>query len=68
MKFAVVLATLVVAVIACGKAIYAGTYYVDQAHSAIDKGTSAGAPSTDVIGVPRPQLQGFDIGGYEYRP
>ena len=39
-----------------------------QGSAAIDKGASAGAPSTDVAGVSRPQLTAFDIGGHEYRP
>ena len=33
--------------------------------SAIDNGTSAGAPSTDQREVSRPQGNGYDIGAYE---
>jgi len=33
--------------------------------SALDRGTSAGAPSTDQRGVSRPQGSGYDIGAFE---
>jgi len=32
----------------------------------IDTGTSTGAPSSDMDGIPRPQGNGFDMGAYEY--
>ena len=32
----------------------------------IDLGTSAGAPSEDIDGTPRPQSKGFDMGAYEF--
>lgn len=32
----------------------------------IDTGTAAGAPSSDILGVPRPQGAGYDMGAYEY--
>jgi len=34
----------------------------------IDAGTLTGAPTTDIIGVSRPQGSGVDIGAYEYSP
>ncbi len=36
--------------------------------SAIDAGTSFGAPDADQRGVSRPMLKGYDIGAYEYAP
>jgi len=30
-----------------------------------DTGTAAGAPATDILGVPRPQCDGIDMGAYE---
>jgi len=33
---------------------------------AIDTGLALGAPSTDVLGIARPQGTGIDIGAYEY--
>ncbi len=32
----------------------------------IDSGTAEGAPEVDMLGVPRPQGAGFDMGAYEY--
>ncbi len=31
-----------------------------------DAGTNIGAPTTDIVGVPRPCLEARDIGLYEY--
>ena len=33
---------------------------------AIDRGSEDGAPSIDIIGTPRPQGDGFDLGAFEY--
>lgn len=41
------------------------THAIAAGSSAIDNGTSAGAPSTDQRGVSRPQGNGYDIGAYE---
>jgi hypothetical protein len=41
-------------------------FHLREASSAIDKGTSIGAPSEDFEGNPRPQGKGFDIGAFEY--
>ncbi len=35
--------------------------------AAIDSGSAALAPLTDIEGVPRPQGAGFDLGAYEWR-
>ncbi len=32
----------------------------------IDTGTADGAPEADILGIPRPQGAGFDMGAYEY--
>lgn len=34
----------------------------------IDTGTADGAPSTDILGITRPQGAGYDMGAYEYTP
>ena len=34
----------------------------------IDRGTLSEAPTVDIIGTPRPQDQGIDMGAYEYAP
>lgn len=44
------------------------THALLSGSSAIDKGTSAGAPSTDQRGISRPQGSEYDIGAYEYVP
>ncbi len=38
-----------------------------QTSPAVDNGTSAGAPSNDYDGNPRPSGDGYDIGAYEYQ-
>ncbi len=45
-----------------------GDYHLKPKSPAIDAGTSIGAPTDDIDGVPRPQGKGYDIGPYEYRP
>ena len=45
-----------------------GNFALKSGSAAIDKGSPSAAPSTDVMGVARPQLQSFDIGGHEYSP
>jgi hypothetical protein len=45
-----------------------GNFALKAGSAAIDKGASVGAPSTDVVGILRPQLTAFDVGGHEYRP
>jgi len=42
------------------------THALPAGSSAIDKGTSAGAPSTDQRGISRPQGSGYDIGAFEF--
>lgn len=42
------------------------THALPAGSSAIDKGTSAGAPSTDQRGLSRPQGSGYDIGAFEF--
>lgn len=53
------------------------SYFVDAANldfrlvsgsPAIDAGTSTAAPSIDLMGDPRPQGSGYDVGAYEYAP
>ena len=41
------------------------THAIAAGSSALDSGTSAGAPSTDQRGVSRPQGSGYDIGAFE---
>ncbi len=41
-------------------------FHLKPGSPAIDKGFSAGAPSTDYAGVSRPQGVAYDIGAYEY--
>jgi predicted outer membrane repeat protein len=41
------------------------THALLSGSSALDRGTSAGAPSTDQRGVSRPQGSGYDIGAFE---
>ncbi|MBI4556253.1 MAG: right-handed parallel beta-helix repeat-containing protein, partial [Candidatus Hydrogenedentes bacterium] len=43
-----------------------GDFRLLPGSSAIDAGTSEGAPETDIRGVTRPQGAGVDIGAYEY--
>jgi hypothetical protein len=52
------------------------TYFADfenldlrlkQGSPAVNAGSEAGAPSVDILGNPRPQGEGYDIGAYEYR-
>lgn len=40
-------------------------YHIKSGCTAVDKGTSMNAPSTDIAGASRPQGNGFDIGAYE---
>lgn len=47
------------------KADGTGDYHLQAGSSAIDAGTSVGAPSTDFDGNPRPQGQGYDVGPFE---
>lgn len=42
-----------------------GDYHLLHTSACIDAGTSTGAPSTDLDGVARPQINGFDVGPYE---
>jgi hypothetical protein len=44
-----------------------GDYHLKPTSPAIDAGTSIGAPTDDMDGVPRPQGKGYDIGPYEFR-
>ncbi|MGI6253857.1 MAG: right-handed parallel beta-helix repeat-containing protein [Aminivibrio sp.] len=44
------------------------THALSEGSSAIDSGTSTGAPDTDQRGVPRPQGVGVDMGAYERVP
>jgi hypothetical protein len=43
-----------------------GDYHLTALSPCIDKGISAGAPSTDFDGVSRPQGTSYDIGAYEF--
>jgi len=47
---------------------YTKTHALLLGSSAIDKGTSSGAPSDDQRGYPRPQGSAYDIGSYEFAP
>jgi len=47
---------------------YTKTHALLLGSSAIDKGTSSGAPSDDQRDYPRPQGNGYDIGSYEFAP
>jgi hypothetical protein len=44
-----------------------GDYHLQSGSPAIDKGTSDGAPSTDLEGNERPTGEGVDIGSFEYQ-
>jgi parallel beta-helix repeat protein len=41
-------------------------YRLSSTSPARDAGTSSNAPTTDILGTPRPQNSVFDIGAYEY--
>ena len=43
-----------------------GDLRLQAASPCIDTGTADGAPSTDILGVLRPQGAGYDMGAYEY--
>ena len=43
-------------------------YQLNSTSPAIGAGTSTDAPSTDILGNPRPSTNGYDIGTYEYQP
>ena len=43
-----------------------GDYSLQSGSPCIDKGTSEGAPDTDIEGTERPQGSGYDMGAYEY--
>jgi hypothetical protein len=43
-----------------------GDFHLQAGSPCIDKGTSEGAPDTDIEGTPRPQGGGYDMGAYEY--
>ena len=45
----------------------AGNYQELPTSPSIGAGTSTDAPSTDLVGTPRPQAQGYDIGCYQYQ-
>jgi hypothetical protein len=45
-----------------------GDYRLKSTSPAIDSGTLASAPSVDVLGAPRPQGGGVDVGAFEYAP
>jgi len=43
----------------------AGNYTLATGSPCIDAGTASGAPSSDIIGIARPQGDGYDMGAYE---
>jgi len=45
-----------------------GDYHLQPGSPAIDRGSTAGAPTKDYDGVARPQGAGIDIGAFEYKP
>jgi parallel beta-helix repeat protein len=44
----------------------AGDLRLQSVSPCIDTGTSVGAPGYDIVGIPRPQGAGYDMGAYEY--
>jgi hypothetical protein len=44
-----------------------GDYHLKSTSPAVDKGSAAYAPPTDINGTPRPQGPAVDIGAYEYK-
>jgi hypothetical protein len=44
-----------------------GNYHLKSTSPAVDKGSAAYAPTTDIEGTPRPQGAAVDIGSYEYK-
>ncbi len=45
-----------------------GDFRLQSASPCIDAGTGSGAPPTDILGTPRPQGAGYDMGAYEAIP
>ena len=45
-----------------------GDLHLQSDSPCIDAGTSDNAPVNDIVGTPRPQGAGFDMGAYEYLP
>ncbi len=43
----------------------AGNYQLQTGSPCVDTGTAEGAPAVDLLGVPRPQRGGYDMGAYE---
>ena len=43
----------------------ANDYHLVAGSPAVDAGTATDAPATDIVGTPRPQGAGYDIGAYE---
>jgi beta-lactam-binding protein with PASTA domain len=43
----------------------AGDFQLQPGSPCVDSGTAAGAPAVDLLGAPRPQRAGFDMGAYE---